>query len=228
MGLWRADARSRTAAETMGAVHDIPDTLPLGLVLAGGRSSRFGGGDKVFANLGNRPLLARVIERLAPQCRAVLLSVNGEAARFTIFGLPTIADHAEDHGKGPLAGLLAGLDWAAEQVPDTEAVVTIAGDTPALPRDLVQRLVAVRRQSGLRAAAARSGGRCHSLAAIWPVSGRDTVRRLLREEDRHRVQDCLERLGTAWVDWPDTPYDPFHNINRQADLLAAEAWIESA
>lgn len=212
----------------MAAASDPSATRPLGLILAGGRSSRFGGGDKSLAMLGGRPLLAWVIERLAPQCRAVLLSANGDADRFASFGLPTVADHEEDRGKGPLAGLLAGLDWAAERMPTTDAVVTLAGDSPALPRDLVQRLAAARRQYGVPAAAARSGGHCHPLAALWPVSGRETVRQMLREDDRHRVRACLERLGTAWVDWPDTPFDPFHNINRQADLAAAEAWVGSA
>lgn len=207
---------------------DASDTRPLGLILAGGRSSRFGGSDKVLALLGDRPVVAWAIERLAPQCRAVLLSANGDTGRFAPFGLPIVADHPEHRGKGPLAGLLAGLDWLAARAPDTVAVVTAAGDTPALPRDLVQRLAAARIRGGVVAAAARSGGRSHPLAALWPVSGRETVRHMLREDGRRRVHDCLERLGTAWVDWPDTPFDPFHNINSPADLVAAQAWAKDA
>lgn len=212
----------------MTTAYDPLDDRPIGLILAGGRGTRLGGGDKALAMLGDRPLLAWVIERLAPQCRTVLLSANGEADRFASFGLPTVADHAEDRGKGPLAGLLAGLDWVAERVPATDAVVTVACDTPALPRDLVQRLAAARRDGDRPAAAARSGGRCHPLAALWPVLGRGTVRRMLREEDRRRVHDSLERLGTVWVDWSATPLDPFLNINRPADLLAASHRLEGA
>lgn len=209
------------------AARDRPDERPVGLILAGGLSSRFGGGDKVLARLCDRPLLAWVIERLAPQCRALVLSANGDADRFAAFGLPVVPDHAIDRGKGPLAGLLAGFDWVAAHVPEAGAVVTIAGDTPALPRDLVQRLDAAR-GGAVRVAAARSGGRLHPLAALWELAARDVLRPMLRLEEAYRARDCLERLGARWVDWPATPFNPFHNINHAADLDAAVAWAKRA
>lgn len=201
---------------------------PVGLILAGGLSSRFGGGDKALAALGGRPLLAWVIERLAPQCATLVLSANGDADRFAAFGLPVVPDHAIDRGNGPLAGLLAGLDWVAAHRPDAAAVATVAADMPALPGDLVQRLEGARRHAAVAVAAARSGGRPHPLAALWPVGAREVLRSLLRTDGCRRVRDGLERLGAVWVDWPATPFDPFHNINHPADLAAAAAWADEA
>jgi molybdopterin-guanine dinucleotide biosynthesis protein A len=111
----------------------------LGVLLAGGLARRMGGGDKPMRTVGGRPILERVIERLAPQCDGLVLSANGDPVRFASFGLPVIADTVEDFA-GPLAGILSTLDWAATHRPDIEWVVSVAADCPFLPRDLVARL----------------------------------------------------------------------------------------
>ncbi|WP_169306072.1 molybdenum cofactor guanylyltransferase [Sulfitobacter sp. 15WGC] len=111
---------------------------PLGVILAGGQATRMGGGDKGLLPLGQGTLLSSVIDRLEPQVAGLALNANGDAARFADLGLPVLADSIEGFA-GPLAGVLAGLDWAAEQ--GAESIVTAAADTPFFPCDLVPRLL---------------------------------------------------------------------------------------
>src|SRR5271163_1217541 len=111
----------------------------LGLILAGGKARRMGGGDKPLLMLGGKPMLAHAIARLAPQCRALALNANGDFTRFASFGFPVIADERQDFS-GPLAGLLAGLDYCTTSFPDVTHVVSLPADTPFAPRDLVARL----------------------------------------------------------------------------------------
>src|SRR3954452_7959458 len=128
----------------------------LGLVLAGGLARRMGGGDKARIRIGGETILERVLARLKPQCAAVILNANGDPARFDDSGLPVVADSVPDFA-GPLAGILAGLDWAAANRPDTAWVVSVPGDCPFLPRDLVARLHAARVAEGKPLACAHSG-----------------------------------------------------------------------
>src|SRR5579863_2730430 len=113
---------------------DIAGTL--GVVLAGGLARRIGGGDKPMIEVGGRPMLVRAVARLGPQCDGLILSANGDPARFSSFGLPVVADAVEGFA-GPLAGLLAALDWAASNRPDAGWVASAAADCPFAPRDLV-------------------------------------------------------------------------------------------
>src|SRR5262245_20445794 len=128
----------------------------LGLVLAGGLARRMGGGDKPRTMIGGQTILARVIDRLAPQCTRVILNANGDPARFADTGLPVVADDVPDFA-GPLAGVLAGLDWAAAHAPEVTEIVSVPGDCPFLPADLVERLTAARTAQGQPLACARSG-----------------------------------------------------------------------
>ncbi|GBU18524.1 MULTISPECIES: molybdenum cofactor guanylyltransferase MobA [Methylobacterium] len=192
----------------------------LGLVLAGGLSRRMGGGDKPLAMLGGRTLLARVIERLAPQCPAGLaLSANGDPARFRDFPGPVLADDLPDH-PGPLAGILAGLDHAAGR--GLSAVVSVSGDAPFLPADLVARLVAAREVERLPIALAASREREHYTVALWPVALRAELRAALVERGERRVGAFIARHGAAVAAWPTEPFDPFLNVNTPEDLAAAE------
>ena len=111
----------------------------LGLVLAGGLARRMGGGDKALIDIGGITILDRVLARLRPQCTGIVLNANGDASRFSRFGLPVIADDIPGFA-GPLAGILAGLDWAAKNAPGADWVVSVPGDCPFLPRDLAVRL----------------------------------------------------------------------------------------
>jgi molybdenum cofactor guanylyltransferase len=193
----------------------------LGLVLAGGLARRMGGGDKARIRIGGKTILERVLARLGPQCSAIIINANGDPARFADTGLPVVADDVPDFA-GPLAGILAGLDWAAAHAPDIAAVVSVPGDCPFLPGDLVARLAAARQTAGLPLACARSGEWRHPVAGLWPVALRDDLRKALVEEGLHKIETWTARHGVAIADWPDTPVDPFFNVNTPADAAEAE------
>lgn len=190
-----------------------------GLVLAGGQGRRMGA-EKALVALAGRPLVAHVAARLAPQVAVLALSANGDAARFAALGLPVLPDLPGEAGEGPLAGLRAGLAWAATE--RAEALVTVATDTPFLPRDLVARLVAAAR--GGQPAHAVSGGRAHYTAALWPLTMGPAVAARFAAGER-RLRACLE--GAAIVSFEGPP-DPFANLNTPEDLAAAEAWLRGA
>jgi len=151
---------------------------PLGLVLAGGLARRMGGGDKARIRIGGKTILERVLGRLTPQCTNIILNANGDPGRFADTGLAVVPDTVPDFA-GPLAGILAGLDWAAAHVPEIADVVSVPGDCPFLPRDLVPRLVAAREAKGLPLACARSGEWRHPVVGLWPVRLRADLRQAL-------------------------------------------------
>jgi molybdenum cofactor guanylyltransferase len=194
--------------------------IAAGIVLAGGLSRRMGGGDKCLSLLAGRPILAHIIARARPQVAALALNANGDPARFAGFGLPVVPDSIADFA-GPLAGVLAGLDWAAAQRPDATHVASFAGDAPFLPRDLVARLAAALGQ-GCDLACAASAGRAHPVFGLWPVALREALRRALTEEGIRKVDRWTERFRLATVDFPAAPLDPFFNANRPEDLAEAE------
>jgi molybdenum cofactor guanylyltransferase len=190
-----------------------------GVLLAGGQSRRMGGGDKCLLPLGLQPILAHVIARARPQVSALVLNANGDAQRFGAFGLSVVPDGVAGFA-GPLAGVLAGLDWAAASVPGVTHVVSFATDAPFFPRDLVPRLVAAL-DGRHELAAAASLGRTHPVFGIWPVSVRQALRRALVEEGVRKVDAFTARYSLAVVDFPVGEVDPFFNTNDQDDLEAA-------
>lgn len=192
---------------------------PVGLILAGGLSRRMGGGDKSLNLLADRPILAHIVSRLGPQVACLVLSANGDPARFASFGLPVLPDELPDY-PGPLAGILAGLDHAAGD--GHQWLVSVPADAPFLPLDLVTRLHQARHDAQAPLAIAASADRIHPVAALWPVTMRDQIRAALTRGQR-RVTALT--ADAAIATWPDTPIDPFLNINTQADLEAAEALI---
>jgi molybdenum cofactor guanylyltransferase len=194
---------------------------PLGVVLAGGLARRMGGGDKARIRIGGKTILERVLARLAPQCSAVIINANGDPARFADTGLPVVPDSVPDF-VGPLAGILAGLDWAAVHAPAVADVVSTPGDCPFLPTDLVARLTAARRAAGLPLACARSGEWRHPVLGLWPVALRHDLRRALVEEGQRKIEVWTARHGVAIADWPATPVDPFFNVNTPEDAAEAE------
>ncbi|WP_313901485.1 molybdenum cofactor guanylyltransferase MobA [Methylobacterium sp. J-070] len=192
----------------------------LGLILAGGLGRRMGGVDKPLMRLGGRTLLDRVVARLAPQCDAgLVLSANGDPDRFAGFPGPVLPDTVPGL-PGPLAGLLAGLDFAAARDPDVTHVLSVPGDAPFLPADLAVRLGAALAAAPIALAA--SGGRAHYTVALWPVGLRQDLRRALVERDERRVGAFIARHGAAVVEWPIPQADPFLNVNTPEDLAAAE------
>jgi molybdopterin-guanine dinucleotide biosynthesis protein A len=195
----------------------------LGVFLAGGLARRMGGVDKPLLDIGGRPLLAEAIERLGPQCAALAINANGDPARFVRFGLPVIPDSVAGFA-GPLAGILAGMDYAAAHHPDCVDVLSAPADTPFLPADLVARLQAGR--GGAAIAVAASGERVHHAVALWPVDLRRDLRRALVEEDYRKVSGFIARYPNVSVDWPVTPHDPFFNVNCPEDVETARAILD--
>ena len=179
-----------------------------------------GGGDKARIRIGDTTILERVLARITPQCKAIILNANGDPARFADTGLPVVADSVPDFA-GPLAGILAGLDWAAAHAPDVTDIVSVPGDCPFLPADLVVRLTAAREEQGQPLACARSGDWRHPVVGLWPIALRADLRKALIEEGLHKIEIWTARHGVAIADWPTVPVDPFFNVNTPED--AAEA-----
>jgi molybdopterin-guanine dinucleotide biosynthesis protein A len=206
-------------------MRQMPDPSPAdpiaaavaGVILAGGRATRMGGGDKGLIPLAGRPILARVIDRLAPQVDRLALNANGDPVRFARFGLPVLPDSVPGH-PGPLAGILAGMDWAAGE--GIAAIVTAAADTPFLPADLVARLRAAGLPLGMAATPGDAGPERHPTFALWPVALRGELRAALAEGER-KVAAWADRHGCAPVLFPDA--SAFLNVNTAADLARAEA-----
>jgi molybdenum cofactor guanylyltransferase len=200
-------------------------TLPptAGAILAGGLARRMGGGDKPLRSIGARTVLARIVDRLTPQVARLIINANDDPSRFDVFRLPVVADSLPDH-PGPLAGVLAALDWAAAD-PAVAWVLSVPGDAPFMPRDLVTRLHAARESRGTTFACAASQGRTHPVIALWPVAIREELRRAVAEEGIRKIDLFTERGGCATAEWPAAPVDPFFNVNTPEDLAEADRLV---
>lgn len=202
---------------------EIPPTP--GVLLAGGLARRMGGGDKPMRQIAGRTILDRVIARLEPQCDGLILNANGDPTLFSAFGLPVIADTVKDF-PGPLAGILAALDWAAANRPGVEFMLSAAADCPFLPRDLVARLQSARAEQNAQLAVAASAGQSHPVIGLWSVALRDELRHALVVEDMRKIDRWTARYRLATVTWPAEPLDPFFNANTMDDIAAAERLAE--
>ena len=193
----------------------------LGLILAGGLARRMGGGDKARLAVGGVTILDRVLATMRPQCRDIIINANGDPARFADTGLTVVADDVPDFA-GPLAGILAGLDWAARHRPELTYVASVPGDCPFLPADLVTRLHEARAAANVPLACARSGEWRHPVVGLWPVALRADLRHAVVDEDLRKIEMWTARHGVALAEWPDKPIDPFFNVNTPEDAAAAE------
>jgi molybdopterin-guanine dinucleotide biosynthesis protein A len=193
----------------------------VGVLLAGGLSSRMGGGDKTLKTLGGRPILEWVIARARPQVECLIVNANGDPVRFAPFGLPVVADVIEGFA-GPLAGVLTALDWTAANAPGTAWVASFPTDAPFFPEDLVARLGHAIAAQGADIACAESDGRTHPVFALWPVRLKGDLRRALIEEGMRKIDLWTARYKVAQVAFPCRPFDPFFNINRPENLAEAE------
>lgn len=201
----------------------------VGVVLAGGRSQRMGGREKAFLDLAGRPMLAHILERFAPQVARLAINANGDPARFAAFSLPIIADRMPDY-PGPLAGILAGLRWAAAGAPRTTHVATVSSDAPFIPSDLVTRLAQAAAEAGGGIAVAQSGDVLHPVVALWPLGIADALERALATGER-RVRRWVERQDMRAVTFAPLAVDgrtvdPFFNVNTPAELAEAETLMQ--
>jgi molybdopterin-guanine dinucleotide biosynthesis protein A len=194
--------------------------LPVGVILAGGLARRLGGGDKTLHVLAGRRMLDRIIERLQPQTAALIVSANGDPARFVAGNVPVVPDDIPDQ-RGPLAGILAALDWTAANRPDVGSVLSVPGDSPFIPADLAVRLGEARAAAGAVLACAVSGGRHHAATALWPVGLRRALRHALTVDGERGVERFAARYRVTTAAWATEPFDPFLNINTPEELHAA-------
>ena len=192
-----------------------------GVLLAGGLARRMGGGDKPMRTISGRTILERVIARLRPQCDGLILNANGDPARFAAFGLPVVPDSVGDF-PGPLAGILAALDWMAAHRPEVTFVLSAATDCPFLPRDLVARLDDARKAQDAELAVAASGGQSHPVIGLWSVGLRHALREALVNEGIRKIDRWTARYKLATMSWPAAPLDPFFNANTADDIAEAE------
>ena len=202
---------------------DIPPPPTYGLVLAGGLARRMGGGDKARIKIGKSTIIDRVLATLSGQCVDIIINANGDPARFADTGCVVVADSVPDFA-GPLAGILAGLDYLAAQDNGIEWLLSVPGDCPFLPDDMVERLHEARRKmgAGVPLACARSGEWRHPVVGLWPLALREDLRKALFDEGLHKIEIWTARHGIAIADWPDRPVDPFFNVNTPEDAAKAE------
>ncbi len=213
-------------------------TSTVGLLLAGGRSSRMAsafagatGGDKGLLDLEGVPMMAHVIARLAPQVEQMVINANGDPTRFASFGLPVVADSIEGYA-GPLAGILAGLQWAKTNAPQATHVASVSTDAPFVPSNLIERLTAAltARHAGIPLAA--SGGELHPVIGLWPVALADDLEAALTSGTR-KVLKWTDTHGTLPVEFPFEDYggtrvDPFFNANTPDELDQARKLLHTS
>jgi molybdopterin-guanine dinucleotide biosynthesis protein A len=197
-------------------------TDTVGVVLAGGLARRMGGGDKCLIELQGRPLLDWIVARMAPQVSKVIINANGDPARLQKFKLPIVPDSIPGFA-GPLAGILAALEWTRDWLPGTEWVASFSGDAPFVPNDIVARFHEARARDNVDLVTSSSGGRTNPPCGLWKVALAEELRHALVVEDMHKIDAWTARYRLATVEFPAEPVDPFFNINRPEDLAEAEA-----
>ena len=204
---------------------------PAGVVLAGGQARRMGGVDKPMLEIAGKPMLERVVQRLTPQVETIVINANGDPGRFAPFGLPVVADTIEDH-PGPLAGLLAGMRWAAIEAPEARFLVSVAADSPFFPHDLVAHLAeGCGRDEGTIALAASPAG-THPVFGLWPIAVADDLEEFLKSGESGKILTFADRhlrLNVPFDDivLPDgSAVDPFFNVNTPEDAERAAAIAE--
>jgi len=191
------------------------------VLLAGGLARRMGGGDKPMQLIAGRSMLDRIIDRLEPQCSQLVLNVNGDPARFDTLELPVVPDGIAGF-VGPLAGILAGMEWVATHSPQSTWILSAPGDSPFLPSDLVERLHHKRMDKMSRIVVAESGAHIHPVVALWNLDLRHELRHALEVDNIRKVSDWIMRFDPAKVSWPTEPFDPFFNANTPDDIAEAE------
>ena len=199
---------------------------PVAIVLAGGLGRRVGGGDKALRSLAGRPLLAHVIDRIRPQVETLAINANGDSTRFAEWNLPVLADTIEGN-PGPLAGILAGMEWVQRTIPAATDIISVPSDTPFLPHDLVDRLCAERAAKGAEIVLAASQGRTHPVIGLWPIRLLHALHHALLQERLRKVEDFANRYRVTLAVFAHELVDPFYNLNHPEDFAEAEKLVRT-
>ena len=183
-----------------------------------------GGGDKCLKLLHGQTLVSRIIERVSPQVSGLILNANGNDDRFSEYKLPVVPDSSNER-LGPLAGILAGMEWIANNQNDTDWMATFPGDAPFIPENFVSRCLANAFKNESQIVCAESGGRTHPVCALWRVDLADDLRTAMEREGARKIDLWTSRHKTNQESFATDPFDPFFNINRTEDLDRAALYL---
>ncbi len=200
------------------------DAGVVGILLAGGKSRRMGGGDKCLRILGTKTILRYVIDRARPQVGSLVLNANGDLTRFAEYRLPLVSDSV-DGFVGPLAGVLAGMDWVSQNIPDANWIASFATDAPFLPSNMVEKFLQVANSEESDIVCAASNRRRHPVFGLWPVRLKNELRDAIVNEGIRKVEHWTSRYRFSTANFRDDGIDPFFNANRPTDLIRADAWL---
>jgi molybdenum cofactor guanylyltransferase len=193
----------------------------VGVILAGGQSRRFGGGDKFLKKLNGRLLIEHVVDRVRPQIDRLIINSNSDASSFENLGLPVVADSIQGYA-GPLAGILTGMEWVQKNAIGCEWIVTFPSDAPFVPLDCVDKMQSCAEKDKVEIVCAASNGRTHPVCALWQVSLAGDLRKAMENEEMRKIDLWTARHLLSTVEFSSQPFDPFFNINRREDLERAE------
>jgi molybdopterin-guanine dinucleotide biosynthesis protein A len=201
-----------------------PDDITC-VILAGGLARRMGNIDKAMVKLDSQPLLNRVLERMAPQVSNVIINANGDPARFSQWKLPVVADTISEF-PGPLAGVLAAMEWAKEHQPQCKWIASVPVDTPFVPQDLIARFYSTVTDNDADLTCAKSDGRAHPVVGLWPVRLAENLREAMVDENLRKVDLWTGRFKLIHTEFETDPIDPFININRPEDIEKAKQILQ--
>jgi molybdenum cofactor guanylyltransferase len=193
----------------------------IGVILAGGQSRRFGGGDKFLKELNGKLLIDHVIERVSLQTSHLIINSNSNVALFKSQNFPIIPDSIEGYA-GPLAGILTGMEWVSRFKPQCEWIITFPSDAPFIPLDSVEKMIKCAEEERANIVCSASNGRTHPVCALWQVGLAEDLRKAIINEEIRKIDLWTARYRSSVVEFSDQPFDPFFNINRPGDLERAE------
>ncbi len=195
------------------------------VILAGGLARRMGNIDKAMVELAGQPLLEQVLQRMASQTPSMIINANGDPKRFSRWELPVVADTVSDF-PGPLAGILAAMEWTRTNRPESNWIVSVPVDTPFIPRDLIERFSQTITDNKAELSCAKSDGRTHPVVGMWPVALADDLRTALTVDNIRKVDLWTGRFNLVHSEFETNPIDPFFNINRPEDIERAEQVLQ--
>jgi molybdenum cofactor guanylyltransferase len=198
----------------------------VGVILAGGQSRRFGGGDKFLKKLNGKLLIDHVIDRVSPQTSNVIINSNSNADLFKGQNHPIIPDSIGGYA-GPLAGILTGMEWVLRVKPQCKWIVTFPSDAPFIPLDSAEKMIKCAEEERANIVCSASNGRTHPVCALWQVGLADDLRKAMINEEIRKIDLWTARYRSSVVEFSDQPFDPFFNINKPGDLERAEEILKS-